>query len=458
MSKMIIGVVAAGVIAGVGGYYVGKSSAPTITTTATETRTITKTIATSIGTPATTTITSPISKSRVTWMCWETATEHIVREFIKTVVPKYYPELDVNLIIMDWAEYHKTLLTQLASGEAPDLMAADTPYMDYYLDHGLLLPLNDLVGEDFLKKFYPFLLERSTRDSKVYAVPPGWAQVRLFYNLDLFKKAGLSDPPSTFEELYEYAKIITEKTGVPGVMAYDLGTFHYFSAYVEAWGAPHFTARSPEDAEYFDRPEVIECLKFVYDKYQEGRTKRLEEGKTPYIAYPQDVGASFDGEAFAAQKVAMILSGGWNYSYWQKEFPNFKYKVNWAQAPFPAGPKKRVTEAFCGMYAVPKFAKNIEGGAKLLKLVTSEEGQRRFIMPQGMLPSIPELEEECNPFQKEALSFIKQYDHITHNCYGPKTPEIQRKASEILHAAFTGQLSFEDMLKQLKDVVVSAFR
>jgi multiple sugar transport system substrate-binding protein len=76
----------------------------------------------------------------------------------------------------------------------------------------LLQPLDAFQAatpiEDFADFFRP-PIEAVTRDGKLFAIPMRHATAGLHYNAEFFQERGLSGPPRTMEELFEYARKLT---------------------------------------------------------------------------------------------------------------------------------------------------------------------------------------------------------------------------------------------------------
>lgn len=101
------------------------------------------------------------------------------------------------------------------SGEEPDLVilsAADP--IEQYLDEGWVLPLDEWfqAGESDLENIFPAALDRcQTEGGQLACVPLGSDVMMLYWNRELFSAAGLDPdtPPSSVEELVEYARMLT---------------------------------------------------------------------------------------------------------------------------------------------------------------------------------------------------------------------------------------------------------
>ena len=92
----------------------------------------------------------------------------------------------------------------LTTGDVPDILDLDLVLAPNFTSKGALVDITDRVtAEGWMNEFNPKFLDLGVWDGKVYMVPFSADVSVLFYNKNLFKKAGL-DPekaPETWEEL-----------------------------------------------------------------------------------------------------------------------------------------------------------------------------------------------------------------------------------------------------------------
>ena len=124
----------------------------------------------------------------------------------------------------------------------------------------------DPAKATFLDNYLPQFLDVGRHGDKVFAVPYAFGTPMLYYNKDVFRKAGLDPdvPPKTWEELIAAAKTIQDKTGVAGVAHLTAGNKDYGTMLMvtNAGG----TYLNPEGNKLlFDGPEGIAGLQLWQD-------------------------------------------------------------------------------------------------------------------------------------------------------------------------------------------------
>src|SRR6516164_7698160 len=123
-----------------------------------------------------------------------------------------HPERHINLTYIPHAEMVAKLAQAIASGDVPDLMGMDLIYAPQFEKAGQLVDITDQIGSiPELKTASPGHMMVATFDKRLYGVPLYADVSALFYNKDLFAKAGLdpAKPPRSLPELRAFADKIT---------------------------------------------------------------------------------------------------------------------------------------------------------------------------------------------------------------------------------------------------------
>ena len=131
---------------------------------------------------------------------------------------KKYPDIDVIGVEYEWEG--PTFTAQLAAGSLPDVFTVPFTDAKTLLENGQLGDVTEEINElGYADKFNPIILDAVTGgDGHLYGFPRQAYALGLQYNRELFEQAGLDpdSPPTTWDEVREYAKQIAEKTGKAG--------------------------------------------------------------------------------------------------------------------------------------------------------------------------------------------------------------------------------------------------
>lgn len=293
---------------------------------------------------------------------------------------------DIEVINDPGAESQR-LLTQLAGGVPPDVMALYDPQtIRLFAKNDVLLDLGPYVEEYDLPvdKLYGALEPYIYYEGKIVGIPENCGPYVVFYNKKLFRDAGIPYPKQgwTWDECLAAAKKLTrfkEMSGrkVPeqfGIITNDWWFFiwmyngHLFS----------------EDGKTctMDSEAVKKGIRFWADlrlKYHVMPTTSEASSMAPT--------GSWGGDAllFRESKIAMTISGRWMCIQWREQ-----KDLEWDVVSVPHGPN-RVTLLASKAYAIPKSCKNKEAALTFIKHLLDKENQ---LLVSNYGDGIPSLNDE----------------------------------------------------------------
>jgi multiple sugar transport system substrate-binding protein len=122
----------------------------------------------------------------------------------------------VKLTIIPTDNYQARVAAAAGGKNLPDVFASDVIYAPNYTSKGLYLDITDRIDKlPYADKLAPAHMRLGTYEGKKYTVPHTLDLSVLFWNKDLYKKAGLDPdkPPTTLKELAEQATTIRKKIG-----------------------------------------------------------------------------------------------------------------------------------------------------------------------------------------------------------------------------------------------------
>lgn len=233
---------------------------------------------------------------------------------------KEYPHIEVEYQINGTDDVFNKFLVASTSGDAvPDVIAVQSSQLSRLVEVGSLLDITDRV-EPYRDKMNAFKWPDTEKDGRIYAMPWDSGPVVMFYRKDIFEQAGLPSEPhevgeliQTFEDYYEAAKIIKEKTGV--YMYSDSQTAsnnRFFETIMWQRGLWYF---DEEGNVTLNTPEAVEIGEYLKKFMEEGLVYDAEPWSDSWLNGLKDnvatiVGASwFDG--VLSGQVAPDYAGKW---------------------------------------------------------------------------------------------------------------------------------------------------
>lgn len=207
-----------------------------------------------------------------------------------------HPHIKINRIYCPIGQNVERILLETRTRSLPDVITCDTPDVPHLAEAGSLLDLTPFFNEwGKWDDLFPGSQDATTWKGKPYAVQFTSNTLALHYNKDLFKKAGLSRPPETWDELLEWAKRLTTD-----------GTYGFAFSAIDTeeatWHFAPFLWSNGGDLLNLDKPESIEALDFLATFVKKGYTSR------DVVNWNQgDVGVQF-----RLGRVAMMIHGCWD--------------------------------------------------------------------------------------------------------------------------------------------------
>jgi len=264
----------------------------------------------------------------------------------------------------------------ITAGNAPCLVFNTSPAaVPQFQKQGGLVALDDFSGaKDYIEARSGDSADQyQSPDGKFYQIP--WKQnpVMVFYNKDLFKKAGLNpdDPQlSTYDDFLAASKKIVDSGAAPSAIAPSPAS-EFFQSWFDFY--PLYAAQSGGKQTIEDGKATFndQAGKDVWNFWSE----MYKNGYAPKEAY--------DGDAFADKKAAMAIVGPWAVAV-------YKDKVNWGVVPVPtkdgqdASQVSTFTDAKnIGLYSA---CDNQKTAWDVLKFATSKDQDGKLLEKTGQMP------------------------------------------------------------------------
>lgn len=266
--------------------------------------------------------------------------------------------------------------TAAGSQGAPDILRSEVGWTPAFAKKGYFLPLDGTEALADKDKFKSNLITQAQYDGKTYGVPLVTDTLALVYNKALFKKAGISEAPKTWDELKSDAAKVKAKTGADGywgsTAAYYAQTFLY-----------------GEGTDTVDASAKKITVDSAAAKKAYGTWLGLFSGKGLHKADTTADAYAHIQDAFVSGKVAAIIQGPWEITNFYKGSA-FKDKSNLGIATVPAGSTGKAGAPTGGhnlsVYAGSDKAHQA-AALKFLNFMTSAKSQETIALKNSTLPT-----------------------------------------------------------------------
>lgn len=180
------------------------------------------------------------------------------------------PDINVDLEVQSWDNINDVVRNKVQSNEAPDILNIDA--FAGFAGDDLLYKAEDVVSDDVIDDLQDSFVENASIDGTQYGLPLIASARTMFVNKDLLEQAGVQEIPTTWDQLLEASKKISDLGG--GVSGYGmpLGS-EEAQAETSIWtfGAGGSWGDSSELT--IDTPESQEAVSFMKQMIDEGATQ-----------------------------------------------------------------------------------------------------------------------------------------------------------------------------------------
>lgn len=291
------------------------------------------------------------------------------------------------------------LVTAMSTGDGPDIVIFDGVNTLTYAEQGAFIELDSLIEDAGLDttQYYESSYNQLNIDGKQYGLPATIDARVLFYNKDLFDKAGIDYPTDswTWEDMYEAANACTVTTnGNLEVSGFDLSDTGLFNMWMYQAGG--IMADESTQKMSFNNEQGLSVLN-EWQKY-------LDAGiyKNGYIG-----GENGIQDALAAGKVCMKYDGPWALTSLKEQGTNFGTVIA------PAGPGGSSASMVGGFsFNIPTTTSDEQGSFDFINWwTTSDEAAETFYNAAGHLPANKEtIQIDSIQSDENVQTIIKQFD------------------------------------------------
>lgn len=249
----------------------------------------------------------------VFWSMWNNTEPTAIA--LTEIIEKFeaeYPNITIEPV-WNGRENQTKVRTALGAGTVIDIVDQDASQIaGGLMQEGLLLPLDDMLNSNALDEDVPFkdvfnpgTLDLYVMDGVHYLMPYDDSPVMFWYNKDIFTEAGISEPPTTWDQFLVDLQKIKDAGYVPLAIEADGGDYNmfYFSYLVQRMKGKGFLLSAIEDrtGEMWKDPVFTQALTMIQELWDKG------------FIPPESLGYQWPAaqQTLATGVAAMELCGGW---------------------------------------------------------------------------------------------------------------------------------------------------
>ena len=132
--------------------------------------------------------------------------------WVKTEAPVPV-DVTINWSDAGYGDFDTHITTTNASGNNFDVMYSSDQWLAKWAEAGWVVPLEDYYPEvkDYTKDIAQYSVDAMTYNGKLYGLPYYTDVMYFFYNKQMLAEAGISSPPTTWDEVTEQSLILKDK-------------------------------------------------------------------------------------------------------------------------------------------------------------------------------------------------------------------------------------------------------
>ncbi|WP_369261365.1 extracellular solute-binding protein [Streptomyces sp. R35] len=291
-----------------------------------------------------------------------------------------HPDVKIKVVTLENEAYKSKMTAQIASGKLPDIFHTwGGGVLKQQLDAGLVEDLTDKVAS-WTGNYVPASMAAYKFDDKLYAVPFDIGAVGFWYNKALFKKAGITTPPTTWSGYLDAIRALKAKGITPIALAgKEKWPGMYYWAYLSMRVAGLEAMQKASDDADFTGDDFVKAGQHLKDLVA------LQPFQKGFLG-----GAYSDPNGEAALmgngKAAMELMGQWAPIVEADSGKGIGKDLGFFSFPAVEGGKGALTEVFGGGggHALRKGAP--QEALDFLKFFAEKEFAEKLIKETGLIP------------------------------------------------------------------------
>lgn len=381
--------------------------------------------------------TAPVSASLTVAGWSSTSAEDALVSGLLADFQHLHPTIKIRWVSIN-SNYPDRMSFLTNTGHLPDAFFIRPDMAPAYISQQKLLDLSPYMQRDHVQMdaYYPSLFAPFVCDHTVYGIPKDWGTLGIVYNKTLFRQAGLAFPDVnwTWNDLRAAARKLTHRAANGGAQ-YGISlpdSSERWLAFLFAAGGSVLNAAQNKAA--FDSPEAVNALNFYSSMQLQDHSSIL----------PGSLDATWSGQAFGGQQVAMVIEGGWLIPYAASNFPSIDYGI----APLPLGPlHTRANLLFTNAWAASASTKYPEASWELIQYMTSAAVQSRVLHSGLAQPSLANFTHD--PYIQQSPNIRTLFDARSYSIldyYGPQDTFIHNRLDIAIQNVLLGRMSAQEAL------------
>lgn len=304
--------------------------------------------------------TAAAEQVHLTWFMWSgTEPEVVAWKHVAELVTQKYPDITVEFQTTSFPDYWTKLPTLAAAHRLPDIVSLQSLRSPGFAD--LMVSLDERIkAEKFdIDAFDPSIVKGLSRNGKQFALPYDFGPWVIYYNRDMFEKAGvpLPQPGWTEADFMRDAKALTKE----GTFGFAVSEPDAFMVFARSKGAHYLDAKGQLDLNNAG-------MKNAFAQYVALVSK---DKVAPLLPASGVQSSSVANGRFTSGNAAMYVDGPW-------QVLNIRKKVNFTvgMAPVPVREAGSITLSAGSGFGISTTSAHKDDAWKAIQVMTGPEAEQ----------------------------------------------------------------------------------
>ncbi|MDP5018067.1 ABC transporter substrate-binding protein [Anabaena sp. UHCC 0187] len=372
------------------------------------------------------------------------------RDVLQKLVDKFnksHPNIHVeSLYVGQQDQQMPKILAAVVGNAPPDLLWFNPTIGGQLVELGVLLPLDDKLAKSKVKdEIDPALWTSMKYKNQTWSVPFATNNVGVYYRPSLFKDAGITKLPQTWEELRQVAKQLTRDTNHDGkinqhgiILPAGKGEFTVFTWLPFMWSGGgklvSDNSQSAADVVLENNQGAIAALELWQNLIKDGS------------AVLSGIERGYEIESLVKGRVAMQVTGPWSLGEFKQS------GVDFAVFPIPMNQKPATVIGGENLFLFKTTPEREQAAFKFVEYTLSADFQTELALGTGYLPI--NLKSRQSPAYQEFLQkqpqiqvFLDQAKYGRSRPIFPNYTRISDSLGRAIEAVLLSKSSPEQALK-----------
>ncbi|MGP2440025.1 extracellular solute-binding protein [Streptomyces sp. JW3] len=331
---------------------------------------------------------------------WNISTTQPTKDVWAALAKKFEarnPQVKIKIVQLENDAYKSKMTALIASGKLPDIFHTwGGGVLKQQVDAGLVEDLTDRTKE-WADGMLPVAKEPYLIDDKLYGIPFDSGMVGFWYNKALFKKAGISAPPTTWSGFLTAVRALQSENIAPLALAgKEKWPGMYYWAYLAMRVGGAAAVQQAADDKDFTGDAFVRAGQLL---------KELADLQPFQKGFLGAAYSAPNGQAAAVGngKAAMELMGQWAPVVQADSGKGLGDDLGFFPFPAVEGGKGALTEVFGGANGHALRRDAPQAAVDFLKFFASEATDRELVTKTGVLPVVPAAESALSDVNLKAV-------------------------------------------------------